>query len=81
MRKILATLAAASAAALIASSASAACLGHDKQVTASVAEERTSVMSTYDGATPVVVEEKADEAKAAPAPCAEGQTDCEAPAE
>lgn len=78
MRKILATLAAA---ALIASSASAACSGHDKQVTASVAKERTSVMSTYDGAAPVVVEEKADEAKAAAAPCPEGQTDCEAPAE
>ena len=79
MRNILVTLAATSVAALIASSAGAACFDKHQQVMASTPrEETTTVMSTHDGTPPTVEDETADEAKAAEPACAEGDKDCEA---
>ena len=79
MRKLLTTLAAASFAALVASSASAGCFDKHQQVMASTPqEETTTVMSTHDGVLPTLDEEKADDAKAAEPTCAEGDKECEA---
>jgi hypothetical protein len=78
MRNILMTLAMACVAALIASSASAACSDKHQQVMASTPQEKaTTVMSTHDGVMPTL-EEKADEAKAAEPACAEDDKECEA---
>ena len=78
MRRILTTLAATSVAALIASSAGAACFDKHQQVMASTPQEETTVMSTHDGALPRLEEEKADKAEAAEPACAEGDKACEA---
>ena len=70
MRNILMTLATASVAALIASSASAACSDKHQLVMASTPQEKTTTaMSTHDGVLPTL-EEKADDAKAAEPTCA-----------
>ena len=79
MQKLLTSLAAASALALLASSAQAACSGHDVTATSQKAEESVA-MSTYDGAaksTQSEEVEKSAEANAEPA-CAEGDKSCEA---
>jgi hypothetical protein len=77
MRNILMTLATASVAALIASSASATCSDKHQQVMASTPQEKTTtVMSTHDGVLPTV-EEKADEVKVTEPACAEGDKNCE----
>jgi hypothetical protein len=77
MHKLLTSLAAASAVALLASSAQAACSGHSVTASSQQVEEGVA-MSTYDGAaTPASteVEEKAAEASAEPV-CAEGDKNC-----
>ena len=76
MRNILMTLATASVAALIASSASATCSDKHQQVMSSTPQEKTTVMSTHDGVLPTV-EEKADEVKVTEPACAEGDKNCE----
>lgn len=79
MQKLLTGLAAVSALAMLATSAQAACSGHD--VTASSQQvEKVVAMSTYDGATTPVsgeLEGKAADATAQPV-CAEGDKDCDA---
>lgn len=78
MHKLLTSLAAASALALLASSAQAACNGHSVTASSQQVEEGVA-MSTYDGAnapTSAEVEEKAAEAKAEPV-CADGDKTCD----
>jgi hypothetical protein len=79
MHKVLTSLAAVSALALLASSAQAACNGHSVTASSQQVEEGVA-MSTYDGATapvPAEVDEKAAQAKAEPV-CAEGDKTCNA---
>ena len=81
MRTILTTFAAASALALTASSAYAGggfggCSANHEQVVESTMPEETVAMSTFDGTSPVVVE---DEAAVTETVCADGDASCQTP--
>ena len=81
MRTILTTFAAASALALAASPVYAGggfggCSSNHEQVVESTMPEETVAMSTFDGTSPVAVE---DEAAVTETVCADGDANCQTP--
>lgn len=77
MRRMISSLATATALAFVASAASAQCIGSHKQVTASKADEKVVVMSKADDPAPVRSSERKEAAPVVVAQtCPEGEKDC-----